>query len=65
MGLIAAPQAEAPKQLEAGDDEPAAAAHASPVEEADVEVASEEEANSIPEAELLSEFEKLEGRTEN
>ncbi|MGY8777974.1 MAG: PspA/IM30 family protein, partial [Longimicrobiales bacterium] len=33
MGLIAAPQAEAPKQLEAGDDEPAAAAHASPVEE--------------------------------
>jgi phage shock protein A len=65
MGLIAAPQAEAPKQLEAGDDEPAAAAHASPVEEADVEVASEEEANSIPEAELLSEFDKLEGRTEN
>ena len=65
MGLIAAPQAEAPKQLEAGDDEPAAAAHASPVEEADVEVASEEEANSIPEAELLSEFDKLEGRAEN
>ncbi|MDE0898740.1 MAG: PspA/IM30 family protein [Longimicrobiales bacterium] len=65
MGLIAAPQAEAPKQLEAGDDEPAAAAHASPVEEADVEVDSEEEANSIPEAELLSEFDKLEGRTEN
>jgi phage shock protein A len=65
MGLIAAPQAEAPKQLEAGDDEPAAAAHASPVEEADVEVVSEEEAASIPEAELLSEFDKLEGRAEN
>jgi phage shock protein A len=65
MGLIAAPQAEAPKQLEAGDDEPAVAAHASPVEEADVEVVSEEEADSIPEAELLSEFDKLEGRTEN
>ena len=65
MGLIAAPQAEAPKQLEAGDDEPAVAAHASPVEEADVEVVSEEEADSIPEAELLSEFDKLEGRTDS
>jgi phage shock protein A len=65
MGLIAAPPAEAPKQLEAGDEEPSAAAHASSVEEADIEVVSEEEADSIPEAELLSEFDKLEGRTEN
>jgi phage shock protein A len=57
MGLIAAPAAEAPRQLEAGDDEVAAEA---PVQDADVEEVSEAEADQIPEAELLSEFDKLE-----
>jgi len=54
MGLIAAPAAEAPRQLEAGDDEADA-----PVQDADVEEVSEAEAEQIPEAELLSEFDKL------
>lgn len=58
MGLIAAPAAEAPRQLEAGDDEPVA--EGAPVKDADVEEVSEAEANQIPEAELLSEFDKLE-----
>jgi len=52
MGLIAAPPKEAPKQLSDGDG----------VLDAEVEDVSAEEANSIPEAELLSEFDKLEGK---
>jgi phage shock protein A len=52
MGLIAAPAKEEPKQLSDGDD----------VMDAEVEEVSAEEANSIPEAELLSEFDKLEGK---
>jgi phage shock protein A len=53
MGLIAAPEASAkPKQLEAGAD--------GSVKDADVEEVSEAEADGIPEAELLSEFDKLE-----
>jgi len=55
MGLIAAPEGGgAPKQLESGGD--------GAVRDAEVEEVSEEEANNIPEAELLSEFDKLEGR---
>ena len=51
MGLIAPPSDKgAAKQLEAGDG----------VQEADVEEVSDEEAAAIPEAELLSEFDKLE-----
>jgi phage shock protein A len=53
MGLIEAPKGdERPKQLEPGGD--------GAVQDADVEEVSEEEANNIPEAELLSEFDKLE-----
>ena len=68
MGLIAAPAAEAPKQLEAGDDD-ASAAQADGIAEAEVhEVEAEEvsdaEAESIPEAELLSEFDRLEKSAE-
>ena len=62
MGLIAAPEAEAPKQLEAPDEAPAATndgVTAGEVQEADVEEVSEAEAEQIPEAELLSEFDKL------
>ena len=63
MGLIEAPAAQAPKQLEAGDDEAdGASATAQPVDgkvqDAEVEEASEDDA--IPEAQLLSEFDKLE-----
>ena len=66
--VIAAPAAEAPKQLEAGDDA-APAAEADGVAEAEVhEVEAEEvsdaEADAIPEAELLSEFDKLEKSAE-
>ena len=58
MGLIAAPEAEAPKQLEAGDTNSAA----EPVE-AEAEVVAEAEEDQIPEAQLLSEFDKLEGKS--
>jgi phage shock protein A len=55
MGLIAAPQGGGEtKRLEAGGD--------GAVRDADVEDVSEDEAASIPEAELLSEFDKLEGK---
>jgi phage shock protein A len=60
MGLIAAPsQTEAPKQLEAGDDDEAPAAA---VQDAEIEEVSEAEAAKIPEAQLISEFDKLEGK---
>lgn len=59
MGLIAAPEAAAPKQLEAGDG----SAEADGPVEAEAEVVSEDEAEQIPEAQLLSEFDKLEGRS--
>ncbi|MEM7414418.1 MAG: PspA/IM30 family protein [Gemmatimonadota bacterium] len=63
MGLIAAPEAAAPKQLEAGDAPPATnSVEAEPVE-AQAEVVSEGEADQIPEAQLLSEFDKLEGKS--
>lgn len=64
MGLIAPPTAsEAPKQLEAPDA--AADGVAPPIEEADVEELSEAEAEAIPEAQLLSEFDKLEKSAES
>ena len=62
MGLIEAPDSgEEPKQLEAGDEaaEPAAAGDGE-VQDAQVEEVTEAEAAGIPEAELLSEFDKLE-----
>ena len=64
MGLLG-DGSEEPKQLEAGDEPaaPAAAAPAAPapvVKDAVVEEVSEAEADSIPEAQLLSEFEELE-----
>jgi len=62
MGLIEAPAKEAPKQLEAGDDEDEAAASArmdGRVQDAEVEEASDAD-DSIPEAQLISEFDKLE-----
>jgi hypothetical protein len=52
MGLIAPPEKAEPKQLSEGDG----------IMEADVEEVSPEEAANIPEAELLSEFDKLEGK---
>jgi len=52
MGLIAAPAKEEPKQLSDGEG----------VMDAEVEEVSAEEAANIPEAELLSEFDKLEGK---
>ncbi len=61
MGLIEAPEsAEEPKQLEAGDDSDAAEAPEPGVQDAQVEEVSEAEAEKIPEAQLLSEFDKLE-----
>jgi phage shock protein A len=65
MGLIEAPATEAPKQLEAGEEEEEEKLEASGngdgiVHDADVEEVTEEEAESIPEAELISEFDKLE-----
>ncbi len=58
MGLIEAPDsAEEPKQLEAGDE---AAEGDGKVQDAQVEEVTESEAAGIPEAELLSEFDKLE-----
>jgi phage shock protein A len=64
MGLIAPPEREAPKQLSDGDDDEAveASGEGDGVVDAQVEDVSEEEADSIPEAELLSEFDKLEGK---
>jgi phage shock protein A len=61
MGLLAAPDdAEEPKQLTGGDGIGEAEAAEGSVQDADVEEVSEAEAESIPEAELLSEFDKLE-----
>ena len=63
MGLIAAPEAAAPRQLEAGDDEVEATPEAGEeavVQDAEVAEVSEAEADQIPEAQLLSEFDKLE-----
>jgi phage shock protein A len=62
MGLIAPPEKEAPKQLSDGDaDESEGAAEGGDgVVDAQVEEVSEAEAQSIPEAELISEFDKLE-----
>ena len=61
MGLIAAPDVEEPKQLESGDDgEPAAQAAEPGVQDAQVEEVTEAEAAGIPEAQLISEFDKLE-----
>ena len=60
MGLLGDGSKE-PKQLEAGDEPAAAAAEpATGVQDAVVEEVSEAEAASIPEAQLLSEFEELE-----
>jgi len=60
MGLIAPPADSGPaKQIGDGSDDDEAPADG--IQEADVEVVSEEEAKGIPEAELLSEFDKLEG----
>jgi phage shock protein A len=69
MGLIAAPAAEEPKQLESGDDDVVevtaeAAPAAPPVQDANVEEVSSEEAEKIPEAQLLSEFDKLKEQAE-
>lgn len=57
MGLIEAPAAEKPRQLEAGDDDAD-----DNVQDAEVEVADEDD-ESIPEAQLLSEFEELEEKS--
>jgi phage shock protein A len=59
MGLIAPPEKEAPKQLSDGDDDEAEAG-GDGVVDAEVEDVSDSEADNIPEAELLSEFDKLE-----
>ncbi|MDX1494001.1 MAG: PspA/IM30 family protein [Longimicrobiales bacterium] len=56
MGLIEAPAKEKPRQLEAGDDD-----GADNVQDAEVEMADEDD-EEIPEAQLLSEFEELEGK---
>jgi phage shock protein A len=62
MGLLG-DGAEEPKQLEAGDDEPAAArpapAAGEEIQEAQVEEVSDAEAEKIPEAQLISEFDRL------
>jgi len=60
MGMIAAPEAESPRRLEAGDDQ--AGAGSDNVQDAEVEDVSDDEADQIPEAQLLSEFEELEGK---
>jgi len=60
MGLIAPPSDEGPaKQLGDGSED---GAGADGIQEADVEDVSEDEAANIPEAELLTEFDKLEGK---
>jgi phage shock protein A len=61
MGLLPAAEAEEPKQLGAGDEDSEAE-----VQEAEVEEVSEEEAQGIPEAQLIEEFDRLgEQATEN
>ncbi|NNF13787.1 MAG: PspA/IM30 family protein [Gemmatimonadetes bacterium] len=59
MGLIEAPSREKPRQLEAGDD-----GDDDNVQDAEVEMADEDD-ESIPEAQLLSEFEELEEKAES
>jgi len=62
MGLLG-DGAEEPKQLEAGDAPAPEAPEPPPaVQDAQVEEVSEAEAAAIPEAQLLSEFEELEGK---
>ena len=61
MGLIEAPAKEKPRQLEAGDDE---GEDHDNVQDAEVEMADEDD-ESIPEAQLLSEFEELEEKAES
>jgi phage shock protein A len=58
MGLIEAPAKSEPRQLESGKD--VGAKPDGKVQDADVEDASDDESDSIPEAQLLSEFDKLE-----
>jgi phage shock protein A len=58
MGLIEAPAKAEPRQLESGKD--AGAKPDGKVQDADIEDASGDESDSIPEAQLLSEFDKLE-----
>ena len=63
MGLLGDGSIEEPKQLEAGDDsasDPAVEESAPALQDAEVEEVSEAEADSIPEAQLISEFEELE-----
>ena len=63
MGLLADGSTEEPKQLEAGDEPasaPAVEESAPAVQDAEVEEVSEAQADSIPEAQLISEFEELE-----
>ena len=63
MGMLGDGTPEEPKQIEAGDAPPASAHEADPaVQDAQVEEVSEAEADSIPEAQLISEFEELEGK---
>jgi hypothetical protein len=66
MGLIAPPEAKKPRQLEAGDDDVAPGADGiANVRDAEVEEVSEADAEQIPEAELISEFDKLEKQAES
>ena len=63
MGLLGDGATEEPKQLEAGNEpapDPAAEESAPAVQDAEVEEVSQAEADSIPEAQLISEFEVLE-----
>jgi phage shock protein A len=61
MGLLPASEPEEPKQLGAGEETPEAE-----VQDAEVEEVSEEEAQGIPEAQLIEEFDRLgEQATEN
>ena len=63
MGLLGDGSIEEPKQLEAGDDsasDPAVEESAPALQDAEVEEVSEAEADSIPGAQLISEFEELE-----
>jgi phage shock protein A len=64
MGLIAPSEESAPKQLSDGEEDETveAGGEGDGVVDAQVEEVSDEEANNIPEAELLSEFDKLEGK---
>ena len=60
MGLIAPPEKQAPKQLSDGDDDSVeASGEGDGIVDAEVEEVAEDEAETIPEAELLSEFDKL------